>query len=284
MIHSDLHIHSEYSYDAVLPLATILEKAKERGYRQVGVTDHLNLPNNKFIGCLSESAKHVLEAKKTNPILLLGVELTPIEKPFYDFNRQNPTSEGYSPAGYTPPNLLAGESSYPLEMALSKEELMAYGVQYAVAAAHGYIDVPHPDVRDKMATIAAWERMQLYLAADERTTILGHPYYHGLQIWYDDFSVIPYSTHEELAAALVENGKYLEMNVDLLVHPKTTELFRHQYAEYMRFMFEKGVRITYGSDSHGGYGDQRPLIYPYLEKAGFKDGDFSELDPADLWQ
>ena len=40
MIHSDLHIHSEYSYDAKLPLEEILRLAKERGYRQVGITDH----------------------------------------------------------------------------------------------------------------------------------------------------------------------------------------------------------------------------------------------------
>ena len=56
MIHSDLHIHSEYSYDSALPLQTIITAAKERGYRQVGVTDHLNLPNNKFIGCIRDSA------------------------------------------------------------------------------------------------------------------------------------------------------------------------------------------------------------------------------------
>ena len=67
MIHSDLHIHSEYSYDATLPLETILAEAKKRGYRQVGITDHLNLNNDKFIGCLSRSAEHVLEAKKTHP-------------------------------------------------------------------------------------------------------------------------------------------------------------------------------------------------------------------------
>ena len=81
-----------------------------------------------------------------------------------------------------------------------------------------------------------------------------------------------------------ENGKYIEMNVDMLVNPKTTELFRHQYAEYMRFMFEAGVRVTFGSDSHNAYPDRRNEIIPYLEAVGFRDGDFSELDPLDLWQ
>ena len=37
MIHSDLHIHSEYSYDSALPLETIIKEAEARGYR---VTEH----------------------------------------------------------------------------------------------------------------------------------------------------------------------------------------------------------------------------------------------------
>ena len=59
MIRSDLHIHSLYSYDAWLPLSTIVSVAEERGYRQVGITDHWNLNNNKFRHHLEESAKFV---------------------------------------------------------------------------------------------------------------------------------------------------------------------------------------------------------------------------------
>ena len=283
MIHSDLHIHSEYSYDSVLPLEEILTEAEKRGYRQVGVTDHLNLPNHKFIHCLAESAKYVGEAKKTHPKLLLGVELTPIEKPFYDFCVAHPETEWYNPPGYTPPT--SGISiPYPLEMAMSKEELMSYGVQYAVAAAHGYIDTPAPDVRSIKDCVDAWYRMHMFLAEDERTTILGHPYYHGLYLWYEDFSVVPYSAHEELAAALKEKNKLLEMNIDMIVNPVASERFRNQYAEYMRFMFEKGIRITFGSDCHNKYPDRRAELIPYLEKVGFRDGDFSELEESDLWQ
>lgn len=282
MIHSDLHIHSEYSYDSALPLQTIITAAKERGYRQVGVTDHLNLPNNKFIGCIRDSAENVLKAKKDCPMLLLGVELTPIEKPFFDYCVMHPETEWYNPPGYTPPT--TGPIPYPLEMAMTKEELMSLGVQYAVAAAHGYIDTPAPDVHSIKDCVDAWYRMHMFLAADERTTILGHPYYHGLHLWYDDFSVVPKSAHEELAAALKEKNKLLEMNIDMIVCPYASDRFKQQYAEYIRFMFESGVRITYGSDAHGGYPDRRESLYPYLAKVGFKDGDFSELTPDDLWQ
>lgn len=103
MIHSDLHLHSEYSYDSTLPLDDIITAAKARSYRQFGVTDHLNLPNHKFIGCLQRSAENVLAAKKDCPNLLLGVELTPIEKPFYDYCIAHPETDRYNPPGYTPP-------------------------------------------------------------------------------------------------------------------------------------------------------------------------------------
>lgn len=283
MIHSDLHLHSEYSYDSSLPLAEILKEAKARGYRQIGVTDHLNLPNRKFIGCLQASAENVLKAKEGFPSLLLGVELTPIEKPFYDYCVAHPETASYNPPGYTPP--LSGISiPYPYEMAMSKEELMSYGVQYAVAAAHGYIDTPSPDVHSIKDCVDAWYRMHMFLASDERTTILGHPYYHGLYLWYDDFSVVPKSAHGELAAALKEKNKLLEMNVDMILNPHASERFRRQYAEYMRFMFEEGVRITYGSDAHNNYPDLREALYPYLRAVGFRDGDFSELEADDLWQ
>lgn len=283
MIHSDLHIHSEYSYDSALPLETIIKEAEARGYRQVGVTDHLNLPNHKFIGCIERSAENVRKMQKDHPILLLGVELTPIEKPFYDFCVKYPETEWYNPPGYTPPTS-GVPIPYPYEMGMSKEELMALGVQYAVAAAHGYIDTPAPDVRSIKDCVDAWYRMHMYLAQDERTTILGHPYYHGLHLWYDDFSVVPKSAHEELAAALKEKNKLLEMNVDMIVNDIASERFKQQYAEYIRFMFESGVRITYGSDAHGGYPDRREDLYPYLAAVGFRDGDFSELTPDDLWQ
>ena len=281
MIHSDLHIHSLYSYDAWLPLSTIVSVAEERGYLQVGVTDHWNLNNRKFRNHLEQSAKYVKRMQKDHPTLLLGVELTPIAKPLVDFYKTHPELTGYSPAGFVYPKDV---ERYDLDMAATKEEMMALGIQYAVAAAHGYIDCPHPDHRDIAANVKAWHRMQLYLANDERTTILGHPYYHGLFLWYEDFSVFPHSMHEELAAALKQNGKYIEMNRDMLCASQATEKFRYQYAEFMRFMFESGVRVTYGSDKHGGYlSDYGAEMSVYLKAAGFKESDFSLLAKEDLW-
>ena len=277
LIHSDWHVHSESSYDATTPLETILQNAQTQGLRLIGITDHANFNDESFMADLRRSAITVKEAQKTNPHLILGVELTPIEKPEFDYIAKTRTREGYVPPLQSEP--------YAIELAASKEELMALGVRYAIGAAHWRVDVPHakqlPPDRD--ACIREWFRQQMFLACDERVTILGHPWYIGKGLWYEDFSVIPRSMNLELAAALKENHKHVECNSHFFRAEKATETFRHQYAEFLRELFEMGIPVTYGSDSHHGYGDLRPLVERYLFAAGFIDKDIVELTEEDLW-
>ncbi len=278
MIHSDWHIHSQNSYDASLPMETIAENAGQMGLRRFGVTDHANFNDEKFMGDLRASVKAVKEAQAQYPNLVLGVELTPIEKPEYDYIAKTGTREGYVAPIQSEP--------FTIELAATKEELMALGVRYAVGAAHWRVDVPGarslaPDLN---ACIKEWHRQQMWLACDERVTILGHPWYHGKRIWYDDFDVIPRTMKLELAAALKENGKYAECNSQFFDVKKTTEKFRAQYADFLRELFEMGIPITYGSDSHHTYEDLRPGVEKYLSASGFVDGDISDLSEADFWQ
>ena len=67
LIHSDFHIHSEYSYDANLPLATIAEGAKACDFVRVGISDHLNFNDPPFIGNIRDSAAGVKEASGSSP-------------------------------------------------------------------------------------------------------------------------------------------------------------------------------------------------------------------------
>lgn len=281
MIHSDWHIHSEASYDAQLPLATLITRAREQGLRSFGVTDHLNFNDEKFLGDLKNSAALVKKHQADCPEMVLGVELTPIEKPLFDYIAKTGTREGYVPVQQDTP--------YDIELGATKEELKALGVRYAVGASHWRVDIPNPAEADNSLTIVTkeWLRQQLWLIQDERVTILGHPWYIGNGLWYQDFSVIPQSMHEELAAALLEYGKYAECNAGTFRSPKGTEKFRYQYAEFLRFLFEKGIPITYGSDCHGKpepeYPDDRILVEKYLYAAGFREGDFSDLTEKDFW-
>lgn len=162
---------------------------------------------------------------------------------------------------------------------------MELGVKYAIGAAHWRVDVPYAEklTPDIDACIKEWYRQQMWLACDERVTILGHPWYNERGLWYEDFSVIPRSMNEDIAAALKENGKYAKCNYQFFNSPMSTEKFRHQYAEFLRELFEMGIPITYGSDSHHNYSDIRESVEKYLISAGFKDGDISDLSEVNLW-
>lgn len=277
MIHSDWHIHSEASYDATLPIATIAENAEKMGLRCVGITDHANFNDDRFMGNLRTSANIVKEAQARYPNLILGVELTPIEKPEFDYIAKTGNRDGYVAPVQSEP--------FEIELAATKAELMAMGVRYAIGAAHWRVDVPggRSLTLDLNACIKEWHRQQMWLACDERVTILGHPWYHGKRIWYSDFNVIPRTMKLELAAALKENGKYVECNSQFFDTGKTTEKFRCQYADFLRELFEMGIPITFGSDAHHSYGDICPTVEKYLSASGFVDGDISDLSEADLW-
>ena len=277
IIKSDWHIHSESSYDATLTLEEISEKAKKCGIEKIGITDHVNFNDEKFLGDLKLSAKRVKEFQKKHTETILGVELTPIEKPEFDFIEKYGTREGYIPPVQDKP--------YEIELAQTKEQLISLGVRYAIGAAHCRVDVPMarelPPDRDAM--IKEWYRQQMWLACDERVTILGHPWYNGNAVWYEDFSVIPRSMNMDIASALKENKKYVECNEYMICSEKASEKFCKQYAEFIRELFEMGIPVTYGSDSHREYVRHLPEAEKILAEVGFVPGDFSEIDEKDLW-
>ncbi len=278
IIHSDWHIHSEASYDASLPLEEIRQATADFGFRRIGITDHANFNDKSFLGDLRKSAALVNDFQKEHPKVVLGVELTPIEKPEFDYIAKTGTREGYIPPCQCRP--------FGIELAQTKEELMALGIRYAIGASHWRIDVPNAKKLDpdRDACIKEWFRQQMWLACDERVTILGHPWYIGKALWYEDFSVIPRSMNMELAAALKENGKYAECNSHFFRTPHAGEKFRHQYAEFLRELHEMGIPITYGSDAHKAYGQEHLLTETYLISAGFQDGDIVEIREESFWK
>lgn len=95
--------------------------------------------------------------------------------------------------------------------------------------------------------------------------------------------MIPKSMNLELAVALKEKGKYVECNSHFFRSPKATEKFRHQYAEFLRELFEMGIPVTYGSDMHKDYDRGPDYVEEYLKAAGFADGDIVELPEEALW-
>jgi histidinol phosphatase-like PHP family hydrolase len=277
IITSDWHIHSEASYDAKLPLSEITKNAKEYGFHTVGITDHANFNTLSFINDIKNSARIVNDFKAENIRVVLGVELTPIEKPEFEYNKIHGYREGYVPPETDKP--------YDIMLAMTKDELKALGVRYGIGASHWRIDKPYgwKDNKDVEGSVREWHRQQMFLASDDRVTVLGHPWYNGSSLWYQDFSIIPRSMNMELADALKKNGKYVECNAHFFNTPSTSEKFRNQYAEFFRELFEMGIPVTYGSDSHNEYLPIHLNTEKYLSSAGFKEGDIGGLPDDILW-
>lgn len=268
MIRSDNHIHSEFSYDASLKIDDIATTAKEMGLTQIGITDHVNFNDTKFLSDLHASVEGVKKKQELYPFIVLGTELTPVEKPLFDHIAKTHTREGYIPPELPEP--------YGIELAVDLDTLVSLGVKYAIGAAHWRVDTKER-YGELNSTIREWYRQQLWLAADERVTVLGHPWYHGRAIWYEDFSIIPASMNDELLSALLENGKYIECNSHFFTAKTTSEKFRNQYADFLKEALERGIPVTYGSDAHDIYNDTRELTEKYLRAAGFSDGDISPI-------
>ncbi len=277
IIRSDWHIHSSASYDSRLPIEEIIENSRKFGFIKFGITDHVNLNEESYSQNLLDSVEVVKKARALGANAVLGVELTPIEKPLYDYLAKNGSQDGYvAPSIGTP---------YGIELGKTKEELLALGVRYVIGASHWRTDIPGAKRMDTELTpsVNEWYRQQLWLSCDERVTVLGHPWYNGKHLWYEDFDVIPKSMKENIAAALLENKKYVECNSHFFIHPSASEKFRHQYAEYIRWMFEMGIPVTYGSDSHNTYTDVHVPTEKYLSEVGFVEGEISEIDENHLW-
>ena len=253
MYTSDWHIHSEASYDArkserFVPIPELLKAAHAQGITRLGITDHANYNTASFLSDVRMS-KRLYEQHRCEGFFL-GVELTPIAKTKYDYAAKYGTTDGCPDEASDRPSEIA--------LALTLEEMTDLGIHYAVGAAHWSLNVP----AEQEKLIHEWHRQQMFLACDPRINILGHPWWYGKNwsslppqlngLWFKDFDIVPASMHDELAAALREHNCRVELNY-FMIHPNDYEYgdrFRRQYLEYMRGLFEKGVKITYGSDNH----------------------------------
>ena len=273
---SDWHIHCEGSYDASLTVPHILEKAKEYGITDLGITDHVNIPS--WISYLKKS-RELFDANR-QPGFHFGVELTTQSKARHEYAM---ALGAWSDERWNQSKDMAFEPYQGYTLPLTEEELRSLQVEFVVAGAHWSFYVPL--TREDL--IRDYALQNLYMATDPRVDIVAHPWWYDAGFrnkdgvldslpWFDDFGVIPRSIHNEFAAALKENGKCMEWNITSFICTKEyTEKFCIQYAEYVREMFEMGVPITIGSDEHHEYPDFQDAVERIASKVGFKPEDFS---------
>lgn len=293
----DWHIHTLASYDATMSYRELIKAAKTGGITEFGITEHCDHPFE--IDHLKFSRKLFLSNYVEG--MHFGVELAPMSKFQHEYSVAgnlgiySPQLAGMHPVfvegfGTHDPEMvrLSKENAEPFVLPLTEDQIRENKVEYVIAAAHYVFDGSN----DRESLIRHYHKQQMFCATDARVDIVGHPWW-GLwtpeihfetmrtgkpteKAWYQDFKVIPQAVHDEFAAAVLENGKCVEMNMSALRSGNYSEKFRHQYVDYIRMLFEKGVPITPGTDSHDTYENQQALYATYLQPAGFCPEDFSK--------
>lgn len=275
MYNSDWHIHSEASSDGRLNVGDLLASAKNIGLKQLGITDHANLNTPSYWETLYRS-KQIYE-EYTCEGFHFGIELSAIPKSLYDYCAKYGTIDGF----IYPSN----DNPCKLELMLTFEEIEKMGIMYCIGSVHSPLNTE----LEPKKLICEWHRQQMYIATDPRIDILGHPWrfkgnkeWEAFQRryldkpWFSNFDVVPRSMHDELAAALIENEVCIEANLLMLCGKSYPENFYRKYSEYLRYMFEKGVKVVFGSDTHRPpYCDHRESVEKALGVVGFKTEDFS---------
>jgi histidinol phosphatase-like PHP family hydrolase len=148
-----------------------------------------------------------------------------------------------------------------------------------------------PFTRD--AVIRDYHRQNMFLATNPLVDIVAHPWWwmghwkddnddYPAEPWFDDFGVIPKSIHDEFAAAAVEHGTAVEINISAnLLNPHYPAHFAEQYLAYLAGLQSQGVTLSIGSDCHSEhYEFDFAKVETMLREAGIS-GDFWRLPTRD---
>jgi histidinol phosphatase-like PHP family hydrolase len=284
-ITSDWHIHSTSSCDGHMAFKDLIKIMPEKGIVNFGVSDHLSTP--MMLPDLINSRKDFDAIKPSaGPLNFhFGIEASSISK--WELEMMLQKGLGDRNLGIRQ----GGPYNDEPAMFLTKELVDEYKIEYVIAGVHFALYVP----LERHAVIDSYHRQNMFLANNPLVTIIAHPWWFGdvkgywaepdgkmlTGPWFDDFTIIPKSMHEEFAAAVVQNNKIIEISMVMILGPQWTEKFKSQYLDWLSFMKSKNVKFSIGSDCHGpdysidGY--QIPIDLRKAERilagAGFTDAD-----------
>lgn len=277
----DWHIHTTHSCDCGprnmgVPMAALAEQARAQGVADLGVTDHLHTAYN--LKDIFDSREE-FDALPFDARMHFGIEVSCVSKWEIDeieSGRRPATTYGLREGG---------PAGGPLAIGLSAEDVREYGIEYVVGGVHWPLFVP----LERQAVIRDYHRQNLFLATHPLVRIVAHPWWwHGhwqdaqgrfaAEPWLDDFGVIPRSMHDEFAAACIEHGKAVEVNLGAcLMNPTYPASFAPRYIEYLAGLKSRGVTLALGSDTHGPrYPDDLAAVARLLDPL--------DLHEADLWR
>jgi histidinol phosphatase-like PHP family hydrolase len=281
-ITTDWHIHSHNSYDGNLTLADLVREADEKGITDFGVTDHFQTGHT--MPDIETCAREFAELADENPRFHLGVELSTVTAWEVDQWVRGNCDNLLRSGRYldVPPFSEPG-------LGMTREDMDRVGIEYVVAAAHGTMNVP----LDVELTIRDHHAQLMHIATNPIVSIAGHPWWAGPwkdddgnytgDPWFDDFTVVPQTMHDEFASVVIENGTAVEINVSAFPFNATyTDRFKEQYSDYLHYLKERGVTFSIGSDCHDAhYTFDVEASAAWIEPLGLSDDDFWRLPPRE---
>jgi len=280
-ITSDWHIHSRNSCDeACMEVAELVRLAAEKGIRDFGLTDHLHTPCN-----LPEIAasRAEFDSVPADPHFHFGIEVSCVSE--WELAEIATGRHGSPTYGLR----TGGPAWAAPAITLTREDVARFGIEYVVGGTHWPLYVPF----ERQAIIRDYHRQNMFLATHPLVTIVAHPWWwmghwqdsrgnYPAEPWFDDFGVIPQTMHDEFAAAAIEHGKAVEINISAnLLHPGYPKHFAGQYLDYLAGLKARGVPLSVASDCHSAhYEIDFEAAARMLEGVGIRDDELWRLPPA----
>ena len=235
-----------------MAVSDLVREAREKGIRDFGLTDHCHTPYN--LPDIARSREEFL-SNDSSPHFHFGIEASCVSR----WEIEEIASGQYDHPVYGLRS--GGRSGCDLALGISVEDIAKYQIEYVVGGTHWPMYVP----MEREAVIRDYHRQNMFIATHPLVDIVAHPWWwmgywqddggnYYAEPWFDDFSAIPKSMHDEFAAAVMEHDKVVEINISAnLLNPHYPERFVHQYLGYLAELKSQGVSLCIGSDCHSAH-------------------------------
>lgn len=266
IISDDWHIHSTHSCDgACMKMKSLVEGAADKGIMNYGITDHIHTPFN--YPDIINSRKAYEQNRKEG--FHFGVEVSSVSR--WELELIANGAKGKLTYGIRE----GGPVGADLAIAIDEKYISDHNIEYVVGGTHWamYTKNSAQDI------IKDYHRQNMFLSEHKLVDIVAHPWWYLGPCedgWYQNFSIIPVSMHEEFAKSCIENDKLVEVNLSaMLLSNKNSTKFKQEYMEYIIRLKELGVKFSIGSDCHNEFYNIDFLkASTMLEEIGLSSNDF----------
>lgn len=237
----DVHIHTKYlgCGNETMELAAIVRACESLGVTCIGITDHLNRPDQLE---LHRPILKDIRSLSTDVPVYFGVEL----------------------------NFTGCDEGF----VFSRQIKETYGFQFAVGGIHS----TYADKFDLEAVIEVQHRHHLRTCQDELVDVLVHPYWFSRGEFetkgfpeFESVRAVPVRLTRELGQTARQTHTAIEINAGANLANRS-ESYLAAYTDYLAVLAEEGVTFAVGSDAHDiGHLERVRLAWEMVDRLGLSD-------------